>query len=94
MKRSKSLLIIIFKNVIECFRAKRNRQKIKRTLEDASERLRMAKERFGTLNDAEGTYERIGGDGTVAVTGRSRSRHKIVIFTVVFFANLFFRLHF
>ena len=37
MKRSKSLLLIIFRNAIECSGAKKNRQKIKRTV---MERLR------------------------------------------------------
>ena len=61
---------------------------------DATECFRMVIERFGTLKDAgrlrtpgdaRGTVfenEQEGRDGVGMVTGRRRSRHKIVIFTV------------
>jgi hypothetical protein len=39
----------MFKNLIECFRAKEKRQKIKMTLKNAIERLRMPKDAKGTV---------------------------------------------
>ena len=56
MKRSKLFLIIIFKNLIEFFRAKYDRQKIKRTLENAIEQLGTVIERLGMPKDAEGSW--------------------------------------
>ena len=39
----------MFKNLIECFRGKEKRQKIKMTLKNAIERLRMPKDAKGTV---------------------------------------------
>ena len=67
LKRSKSLLIIIFKNVKECFRAKKRTALIlKKTLQNAMERFRTVKERLGTQG---GTL------GTMTVTAQNRYLH-------------------
>jgi hypothetical protein len=65
MKRSKKFLIIIFKNVIECFRAKKNPQKIERTRKNALERLRTVTERLVTLGEAWGSLRTLKGRWTL-----------------------------